>query len=245
MPKKTSPKQLLDRLDSFPWEEWNTRLLNGLNQPYRDLVITTSVGAAKALGSILDETDPLLDRFMTKYLLERASQLNETSREAIASVIQRVFDGQIPGGSPQALTDVVLKEMRKTYTGYEKYRAARIARTESAIAYNHANVLGYSQAGVEKVEVLDGSDDSMCAEASGAEWTLRDALADPVAHPNCVRSFVPIVPKVKQSVDSYDAVLADEHLSVRCAIVTELILLRDDPCSDRELDDIEIEGNDA
>jgi hypothetical protein len=54
-----------------------------------------------------------------------------------------------------------------------------------------ARSLPTSQAGVTHVEVSDGDDDDDCADADGQVWTLEEALANPIAHPNCVRSFAP------------------------------------------------------
>ena len=57
---------------------------------------------------------------------------------------------------------------------------------------NHGTVVASRQAGVTHVEVSDGDDDEACAHANGQVWTLEEALANPVAHPNCTRSFSPV-----------------------------------------------------
>jgi len=40
--------------------------------------------------------------------------------------------------------------------------------------------------------VIDGTEwDEECREANGQTWSIQKALANPIAHPNCVRTFVP------------------------------------------------------
>jgi hypothetical protein len=72
-------------------------------------------------------------------------------------------------------------------------RALLIARTETANAYNLGSVSAYRAGGVTHVQVLDGDDDEPCASANGARWTLDEAEANPIGHPNCTRAFAPIV----------------------------------------------------
>lgn len=72
-------------------------------------------------------------------------------------------------------------------------RALLIARTETGQAYNLGSLAAYRTAGVTHVEVLDGEDDEVCASANGQRWTLEEAAANPLGHPNCVRAFAPIV----------------------------------------------------
>lgn len=72
-------------------------------------------------------------------------------------------------------------------------RALTIARTESGTAYNRGAVAAYRAGGVTHVDVLDGDDDEPCASANGARWTLEQAEANPLGHPNCTRAFTPVV----------------------------------------------------
>jgi hypothetical protein len=94
--------------------------------------------------------------------------------------------------SASQLQELVLDTVREKFEDYEAFRALRIARTESAIAYNHGGVLGGLQAGFKHFEVFDGTDDEICAQANGQIWTAAQCLRDPIGHPNCVRSFGPI-----------------------------------------------------
>lgn len=72
-------------------------------------------------------------------------------------------------------------------------RANMIARTESAVGYNQGTLLGYEDAGIEQVNVFDGTNDDDCKAANGQVWTLNEAKASPIAHPNCQRAFSAVV----------------------------------------------------
>jgi hypothetical protein len=72
-------------------------------------------------------------------------------------------------------------------------RAGLIARTEIANANNLTGTAAYRDSGlVERVEVFDGTEDDACAAADGQIWTLDEADANPIEHPNCQRAFAPV-----------------------------------------------------
>lgn len=85
-----------------------------------------------------------------------------------------------------------------TPTGRAGSRAALIAVTESATAYNSAALGAYADSGVVKlVHVFDGEgcgwrrhdDDD---KANGSQRTLDEATEHPIAHPRCQRAFGPL-----------------------------------------------------
>lgn len=235
MPKTTSAA-LLKKLEGFDWKAWTKSLEKGLSQPYRDLVMTTAQAAAKKAGAIIAPNDPLLSRFMASYVLERATQINETTKEAAADLIRGVIES---GEAGDSLANLIRDKMREQFDGYEQWRANRIARTETAIGYNQANVLGFAQADVREVDVVDGTGDEPCARANGKTWTLREALTDPIAHPNCTRSFLPVISDADAMALPCEHLELDDDLAFICALSSELIISREDPCVDRILDAIE------
>ncbi len=89
----------------------------------------------------------------------------------------------------------------KVFDGVERFKALQIARTESARAHNVGTVNGYEQSKVvTAVSVDDGADfDIPCQQADGATWTLAQAKASPIEHPNCIRSFSPVVKRPGES----------------------------------------------
>ena len=202
-------------------------------------MLTTAVATATGLGASLDVADPLLTKFMTGYVLERAKQLDATTHLDVATLIRSKFES---GVAPAELNAVILDAVREKFDGYEAWRANRIGRSESAIAYNHANIMGFSQAGVSEVEVVDGTDDEICDAANGSTYTLRESLSDPIGHPNCTRSFVPIIPTEDQGWLHYEMLMLDNDLPGFCAAVSEYIASLEDPCTDRVLEPLEEES---
>jgi hypothetical protein len=189
---------LLELLESFPWDEWNKKLEPGLLQRYRTIVNAAGKDAAAKAGGQWNPKDPFVSRFATGYVGERITQLDETTRSQVADLIRRTYDeGQEL--SIGELAEKIGTAIREKFEGYAQHRALTIARTESAIVANHGTVMGFAQSGLEEVDVIDGTDDPPCAEANGQRWTLREALEDPIAHPNCRRVLSPVPLEVRDT----------------------------------------------
>ncbi len=77
------------------------------------------------------------------------------------------------------------------FDGYQDWRLDRIARTETAAAYNLGQIDQFKSAGVQLVRVIDGDGDDVCAQANGSLWTLEEAEGTPLGHPNCTRTWIP------------------------------------------------------
>lgn len=184
-----TPEQLLLMLEAFDWAAWRERLADDLWPIYRD-VVSLSAGAAVSEFAL---NDPFVQQTMTAYMTERIVQLEAFTKQNLAAFLRRTLDERGGFGSPQELSEAIASQVRIQVRGYETWRASRIARTESAIAYNHGQVFGAKQAGLTHVHVTDGDKDADCAAANGATWTLEQALANPVSHPNCTRAFSPAV----------------------------------------------------
>jgi hypothetical protein len=89
--------------------------------------------------------------------------------------------------------DELAKEIRALKEVHSMARARTIARTETALGYNRGTLSGYEEAGVSKVEVFDGDEHEPCRSANGSIWTIEEAQANPLGHPNCVRAFAAVV----------------------------------------------------
>lgn len=186
-----TPKQLRALVKSFPWDEWNEALRPGFEQHYRDLVLLEGKKASGPHDVEFDMEDPFLQKHMTAYVGERIVSLSKTTQKDVTRALRTAFADADENLTANTLQDLILETVRQKFGDYAAYRALRIARTESAIAYNHGGVLGGMQAGFKHFEVFDGTDDEACAEANGSIWPARRCLQEPVAHPNCVRSFAP------------------------------------------------------
>ncbi|MCO7177025.1 hypothetical protein ACFP7A_01255 [Sporolactobacillus kofuensis] len=73
------------------------------------------------------------------------------------------------------------------------WRARRIARTEASMSYSRGQIASARDADVTKVEVLDGTQDEICAPVNHEIWTLEEAESNPVGHPNCSRQFLFVI----------------------------------------------------
>ena len=141
-----------------------------------------------------------------KQVLDRVGQqvkdINEVSRTYLQTKVEQAVDHgysveQLIRGEPadgwggiRQLVD----SWASTPEGGTQSRAYTIALTETGNAMNLASVNAYRDSGlVEQVEVLDGDGCEACAEINGQIWTLDEAEANPLEHPNCTRSFSPVV----------------------------------------------------
>jgi hypothetical protein len=174
---------------TFDWAEWESDLHDAFADDFEAIALGQGTREAAALGVEFAEKDPFLTRFFTRYVGERITQLVGTTKEIVIDELRTVLEDEA-GDGQTALADRLLSVVDDT-AALTPARALMIARTETAIAYNVGAIAAYRQAGVTHVEVSDGDDDDDCADADGQVWTLEEALANPVAHPNCVRSFAP------------------------------------------------------
>jgi HK97 family phage portal protein len=125
---------------------------------------------------------------------DKITRVNDTTKAAVREQVEMGLARgysvvQIANGFPAEGYQGIMG----AFDGATGYRAEMIARTETAMVYNETTVLGYRDAGVQEVEVLDGTGDGECAAAAGSVWDLDRAELEPIGHPNCVRAFVPIV----------------------------------------------------
>tara|TARA_S200002703_G_scaffold159912_1_gene175454 strand:- start:20221 stop:20985 length:765 start_codon:yes stop_codon:yes gene_type:complete len=134
------------------------------------------------------EVSEVLSPQARRDLLRRAKNINDVTRDRVRGVIER--------GVSNRLTDAEIgSEIGEVLNSPARGRT--IARTELALADQQAATDRYRAAGVQAVEVFDGSgcgwtyhDDP--DKANGTIRTLRQAEAQPLSHPNCRRSFMPV-----------------------------------------------------
>jgi SPP1 gp7 family putative phage head morphogenesis protein len=114
--------------------------------------------------------------------------ISDSVREQVAAKLEQAIED----GSTVA-------EFRTTMVDYFSdipYRALMIARTETGFAYNAGALANYRDQEVAEVEVMDGGTEGSCEDCDaldGETWTVEQAEADPLEHPNCTRAFAPIL----------------------------------------------------
>lgn len=118
-------------------------------------------------------------------------QIDEDTRQAL----QNWLEDELKSGKgwTQITNDLYSQSGDIGFPQMQDWRARRIARTEASLAYNRAQISTARDAGVTKVEVLDGVMDDICAPVNGQTWTLEQAESDPLGHPNCSRQFLLII----------------------------------------------------
>jgi SPP1 gp7 family putative phage head morphogenesis protein len=127
--------------------------------------------------------------FVQDVLEELALQIRDVSDTTKAEIQALVGRQAAEGWSAEELA----KQIDALAQTRSRTRARTIARTETGQAYNLGAVAAYRAAGLTHVDVLDGEDDEPCKSANGSRWTLDEAAAAPLGHPNCVRAFAPVV----------------------------------------------------
>lgn len=113
----------------------------------------------------------------------RVTNVTEWTRENLRRLISQAIDD---GLSPREAGDVV-----ESWTGFDEYRAERIARTEMMFAYNQSSLATYGEYGVRFVQAIDGDKDEQCAERDGKVFSILDAqgIDD---HPNGTLDWLPV-----------------------------------------------------
>jgi SPP1 gp7 family putative phage head morphogenesis protein len=124
----------------------------------------------------------------------RVTRINATTRDAIQSAIATAIEQGISlldlaDAIEQGGGDISIPGLDAVYTDY---RAEMIARTELMDAYNAATLGSYEDAGITRVEAIDGDDDDECAARNGQEFSVdeADSIED---HPNGTLDWIPVL----------------------------------------------------
>lgn len=109
--------------------------------------------AVEDVGAAIDFNidSPRAVEFLTDHVFKFAYEVNKTTRARLTVILQEKF---AQGATQKELTDAIQAE----FGFYERYRAARIARTESGIAGNSGTFEGMVQAGVKEKRWISSRD---------------------------------------------------------------------------------------
>ena len=161
--------------------------------------VTTTVVEVD-IPDIPEEVDPSILERLTQESAERLTGVNKSTRRAVQRTINKASANgysvrETAYGSKRTRKDKfrpldeIVKEM---YRG----RPECIARTELALVNNAVQVLRFAEMGMNTVAVFDGPECGWTKhddpdKANGTTRSVADASAMLLAHPNCVRSFLP------------------------------------------------------
>jgi SPP1 gp7 family putative phage head morphogenesis protein len=129
-------------------------------------------------------------------LLTRGS--GETPLDTLQELVQGKLAEAVEQGSSLAQFEASLRE---TLAEDSPARAALIARTESAGAYNAGAIANYQEQGVSRVEAADGGSADSCDECNarnGQIFTVEEA-ADIEDHPNGTLAWIPVLDGLDES----------------------------------------------
>lgn len=189
--------------DSIDWQAEEEQLREVIGRWYVTLGSEAYDAASAELGVEVpwDISQPGVKRILAG-LASRVSGITDISREKVRRLVATAVDrgyslDQLVRGVEEdgfAGLRALVEGWASTATGTAGTRAALIAVTETATAYNLSGVAAYADSGVvNMVEVFDGTVDDICAEAvATSPWTLEQANDDPLGHPNCQRAFGPV-----------------------------------------------------
>lgn len=109
--------------------------------------------AVEDVGASIDFNinSPRAVEFLTDHIVKFTYEVNRTTRTRLTAMLQEKFAA---GATQKELTDAIQAE----FGFYERYRAARIARTESGIAGNSGIHEGMVQAGVKEKRWISSRD---------------------------------------------------------------------------------------
>jgi hypothetical protein len=130
-----------------------------------------------------DFVDSVLE-FIRKRTGERILDINRTTRETIAGLIA---EGFASGLGPAEVADRI-----EASTAFNEARAELIARTETMLAYNDANLSSFREFGVSEVEAIDGDEDDECASRNGQVYPIEEAFGI-FDHPNGTLDWAPVI----------------------------------------------------
>ena len=121
----------------------------------------------------------------------------QSTRADVVDIINKGIEDGLPMGDitgKKIVPDTVSYNLRETLVRNKDYEYVRIARTETASIQNKAAINRYEINGIKKVLVHDGHDfDAECAAADGQIWSTEYAMNHELEHPNCTRSFSPVL----------------------------------------------------
>lgn len=153
---------------------------------YRQLLKDAFVDASDAGVDVAFDLENEFVQQVLGSLAKNIKGVADTTKDEIRALVSKQA---AEGWSVERLA----KEIRERGEIASRSRALTVSRTETGQAYNLGSVAAYRTAGITHVDVLDGDDDEICAAANGSRWTLDEAEANPLGHPNCVRAFSPVV----------------------------------------------------
>ena len=172
--------ELLALLGSHKFRERLRRISQG---PIEQSVTLGATEAARSLAIEVSFAIPTNDAALAR-VTSHLDILGKGIENTTIADVSRVVTGALQSGATHAEIRAALGEL---FDGYADWRLDRIARTETAAAYNLGALGQYKAGGIELVTVVDGDADAVCAAWNGREHVpLAEAEGSPLGHPNAI-----------------------------------------------------------
>jgi len=179
---------LLERLIAIVTaKRWRERIARISRQPVETGLTLGASEAATRLGIEVSFSIPASEAALAQ-VTNHLDRLGVGIQNTTVTDVRTALTEALREGADNAGIRSRLDEL---FDGYQDWRLDRISRTEITSAYNLGAIGQYRDAGVQLVKVSDGDHDAPCAAANGSTWTLEQAEGDPLAHPNCTRTWIP------------------------------------------------------
>jgi hypothetical protein len=196
----------LDADDVLDWKDEAKRLREVIGRWYVTLGQDAYEAASEELAiSVPWDVDQPGVREILAELGKRVTEVTDVSRKKVGRMVTAAIErgynlDQLVNGVEDSSFGglrALVEGWASTPQGRAGSRAALIAVTETATAYNLAGLTAYTDSGIVKVvEVFDGEgcgwlnhDDS--DKANGTLRSVDEAVEHPIAHPRCQRAFGP------------------------------------------------------
>lgn len=213
-PKKKAdiPKAVNDALNHYDWSEWQDGMGPNLAHHIEEACTDGATDIGDALGPHRPQDYHNVHSYAKEYGMRRAAELvgkyvmpdgtvveakrpkmwiDETTRRHLKNWLN---DQLNIGKNWTEIANSLYNQAGEIGFPYmSDWRARTIARSEASMAYNRGVVAGLHDAGIDKVEVIDGTGDDICAPVNHKIWTLEEAEANPLGHPNCSRHFLGVL----------------------------------------------------
>lgn len=151
--------------------------------PIEQSVTLGATEAARALSIEVSFAIPTNDAALAR-VTNHLDLLGKGIENTTIADVRRVVTSQLEAGASHAEMRASLGSL---FDDYQAWRLDRIARTETAAAYNLGALGQYKAGGIELVTVVDGDADEVCAAWNGREHVpLAEAEGSPLGHPNAI-----------------------------------------------------------
>lgn len=177
----------------LPWKEWRSDFEDDLKKDAETISSAAGKVSAEDIGGTWEDRHPATSRHVANFVGEEITNIDTYTRQRLVDVLWESIEKADESIAATELAERMRTAVAESYT-LSPSRALTIARTEAATLVNVGQLSAYQQNGIEQVEVSDGDDDEDCAEADGQVWTLEEALAEPIAHPNAVMAGTEVSP---------------------------------------------------